>query len=297
MGNRNHGSLLKKATAAGLACMLLVSGMPLLAAAQESCKAWNTAKFFKSATVDEVRACLSAGRDPNEVDRKGLTALHRAARDTSDPAVIEVLLEAGASPRASSRAGRTPRYYARKNKKIKGSDAHQRLMIVLAQNPKKADWSRVQAVPHHRKTFVRLYEDASLRANRRIKGRFESATIDSITLVFEDGQTRTFPKTAVRKVLVTRPFSKRKPGWITAGVASLMWGVLFALDTSGGAEPGEVPQMLSLGIGVPTLIAFLVGKRGPIYNVPPKNLPLSQGDKQLGDQDNTSGKPEDRRRD
>ena len=211
MGNRNHGRLLKKATAAGLACLLLLAGLPSPAAAQ-SCQGWNTAKFFKSATVDEVRACLSAGRDPNEVDRKGLTALHRAARDTSDPAVIEVLLEAGASPRASSRAGRTPRYYARKNKKIKGSDAHQQLMIVLAQNPKKADWSRMQAVPSHRKTSVRLYQDAAPPASRRIKGRFVSATADSITLVFEDGQTRTFPKTAVHKVLVTPSVLETKAG-------------------------------------------------------------------------------------
>ena len=153
MGNRNHGSLLKKATAAGLACLLLVAGLPLpAAAAEKSCKDWNTAKFFETATVDEVRACLNAGRDTSEVDRKGLTALHRAARDTSDPAVIEALLDAGANARASSRAGRLPRYYARKNKKIQGSDAWQRLMVVSAKEPKKADWSQVQAVPHHRKT-------------------------------------------------------------------------------------------------------------------------------------------------
>ena len=76
MGNRNHGSLLKKATAAGLA-LLLVAGLPLpAAAAEESCKDWHTAKFFESATVDEVRACLSAGEDPNEA---GQTRTHRPA--------------------------------------------------------------------------------------------------------------------------------------------------------------------------------------------------------------------------
>ena len=107
MGNRNHGSLLKKATAAGLACLLFVAGLPLPAAAEESCKDWRTAKFFESATVGQVRACLSAGRDPNERDRQRLTALHRAARDTSDPAVIEALLDAGANQRASSIAGRS----------------------------------------------------------------------------------------------------------------------------------------------------------------------------------------------
>ena len=134
-------SLLKKLAATGLAPPLLVACLPAAAIAQ-SCQDWNTAKFFKSATVDEVRACLSTGRGPNEPDRKGLTALHRAARDTSDAAVIEALLDAGTNPRASSRAGRLPRHYARKNKKIQGSDAHQRLMIVSAKKPKKADWSR-----------------------------------------------------------------------------------------------------------------------------------------------------------
>ena len=146
-----------------------------------------------------MRACLSAGEDPNEPDRQGLTTLHRAASETADPAVIEALLDAGANPRASSRAGRLPRYFARKNKKIKDSDADQRLRIVSA---KKADWSRVQAVSHHRKTKVRLYEDAAPRENRRIKGRFGSATADSITLVLKDGQTRTVQKQAVRKVLI-----------------------------------------------------------------------------------------------
>ena len=172
MRNRYHGSLLKKATAAALACLLLVAGSPLPVAAAESCKDWNTAKFFETATVDEVRACLNAGENPNEKDTQGLTALHRAARDTTDPAVIDALLEAGANPRASSRAGRLPRYYARKNKKIQGSDAWQRLMIVSVKEPKKADWSQVQAVPHHRKTKIRLYEDVTLQGNRKIKGRF-----------------------------------------------------------------------------------------------------------------------------
>ena len=136
MGNRNHGSILKKIAAAGLACLLFVAGLPLSVAAAESCKGWKTAKFFETSTVEQVRACLSAGRDPNEQDPKGLTALHRAARDTTDPAVIDALLEAGANPRVSSRAGRLPRYYARKNKKIQGSDAYQRLMVVSAKEPK-----------------------------------------------------------------------------------------------------------------------------------------------------------------
>ena len=78
--------------------LLLLAGLPPTAVAAESCKGWKTQKFFETATVEEERACLSAGEDPNEPDTKGLTALHRAARETGDPAVIEALLDAGANP-------------------------------------------------------------------------------------------------------------------------------------------------------------------------------------------------------
>ena len=75
-------------------------------------------------------------------------------------------------------------------------------------------WSRVQAVPPKTKTDVHLYKDEAHQGSRKIKGRFESAAADSITLKLKDGQTRTLEKQAVRKVLTRRPFSKRKPGWI-----------------------------------------------------------------------------------
>ena len=218
----NHGRLLKKITAAVLAALLFLPCLTPPAAAQ-NCQGWNTAKFFETATADEVRVCLSAGRGPNERDRQRLTALHRAARDTSDPAVIEALLDAGANPKVSSRAGRTPWYYARTNGKIKGSAAYERLRMAIASEEKKvakkADWSRVQAVPSHRKTVVRLYEDAAPPVRRRIKGRFVSATADSITLVLKSGQTRTVHKQDVHKVRTWRPLKKRKPGWIALGVA------------------------------------------------------------------------------
>ena len=281
-GNRNNRSLPKKITAVGLVPLLLLAGLP---AAAGSCQGWKTQKFFESATVEQVTACLSAGRDPNEVDRQGLTALHRAARETSDPAVIEALLDAGANPRASSIAGRLPRYFARKNDKIQGSDAFQRLMIVTAKKPKKADWSRVQAVPHNRKTEVRLYQDAAPQGNRKIKGRFDSATADSITLVLEDGQTRTVDKQAVRKVLTRRPFLKRKPGWIALGTTSL-----FCLATVAGGDFAKTMYLLIPAVSAPVFFGSWLGR---IYDVPHKHRPLSQGDQQSGGQDNASGKQED----
>ena len=282
-------SLLKKITASGLASLLLVAGLPPTVVAAESCRGWNTAKFFKSATVDEVRACLSAGRGPDELDRQGLTVLHRAARDTSDPAVIEALLDAGANPRTSSRAGRLPRYYARKNDKIKGSDAYQRLRVVTAQakKRKKADWSRVQAVPHHRKSVVQLYKDAAPPESRRIKGRFDSATADSITLMLKDGQTRTVQKQAVRKVLIFRPFGKRWQGWVALAV-------LVAFFESHEAVTGELDRRGHAIVNLPiaTGVFFASWKKG-VYNVPPKHRMLSQADRPPVAQGDASGKQED----
>ena len=296
MGNRIHGSLLKKITAAGLVCLLLVAGLPLPATAAESCKGWRTAKFFESATVEQVRACLSAGEDPNEPDTQGLTALHRAARETSDPAVIEALLEAGANPRTSSIAGRTPWDYARTNGKIKDSAAYQRLWIASAKRAKKADWARVQAVPHNRKTQVRLYQDAAPRRGRRIKGRFDSATADSITLVLEDGQTRTFPKTAVRKVLIPRPFSKRTPGWITLGVVFGIMQTLLSMSASVDNVSGSTMAGVHATTTVPAaVLAVFISGMGPIYSVPPRYRMLPQGDKQPDAESNAFGKQLDLR--
>ena len=288
----NHGRLLRKITVSGLVPLLFVAGLPPTAAAAESCKDWKTQKFFETATVDEVSACLSAGEDPNKQNTKGLTALHRAARDTGNPAVIEALLDAGANPRTYNIAGRLPWHFARRNKKIKGSDSYQRLRVESA---KKSDWSRVQAVPHDTKTVVRLYQDAASPESRRIKGRFHLATADSITLVIEDGQTRTFPKHAVRKVRTWRPVKKRKPAWVALVIVAVIVEYALHIDLS--------PTILErLGghavITLPIAGGFFYGSRmGSIYDVPPKHRILPQRDQQLGAAYKAPGKPEDPRRD
>ena len=121
-------------------------------------------------------------------------------------------------------------------------------------------------------TEVQLYEE-----KRKIKGRFLSATDDSITLqltdrTYKDGLTRTFQKSAVRKVLAQRELGKRWPGWLALGVAVGMGTVLTGTFPRGG-DLTDATKILFVGI-VPVAIssAFFYGSRmGGIYEVPPEH--------------------------
>jgi len=93
------------------------------AAAQVTCKNWNTSEFFRVANADHVRRCLAAGADIRDrafpgwltwTDIKGgLTPLHMATALTKDPLVIDVLIEAGSSNiSARTMNGATPLHIA-----------------------------------------------------------------------------------------------------------------------------------------------------------------------------------------
>ena len=85
------------------------------AAAQSSpsCEHWNTAEFFKTATVEDVTACLAAGADPEAgSDTLDYRPLHLAARHNVNPAVLEALLAAGADVLATDNPGRAPLHSA-----------------------------------------------------------------------------------------------------------------------------------------------------------------------------------------
>ena len=77
-----------------------------------NCKKWNTEKFFRKATVEDVTACLAAGADLEARDKDKATPLHYAAYQNENPAVIETLLKAGADLEARTKWEATPLHFA-----------------------------------------------------------------------------------------------------------------------------------------------------------------------------------------
>ena len=133
----------------------------------------------------------------------------------------------------------------------------------------RSDWSKVQAVEAGRPTVVLLYAEEAPAGARKIKGRFESATDESITLVLPDGQTHTFEKRVVRKILVRRPFAQRWPGWAALGITATILEMLSAMDDPFSASlRAQAHAVYTIPIG----LAFFYGSRlKGIYNVPPKH--------------------------
>ena len=75
------------------------------------------------------------------------------------------------------------------------------------------DWSKVQAIKPGAPIKVVLHKDQGPRGDRKLRGRFQSATDDSLTLKMEYGPTRTLPRSAVRKVAVHYRPPKSKRDW------------------------------------------------------------------------------------
>ena len=150
------------------------------------------------------------------------------------------------------------------------------------------DWSKVQAVPPKTKTDVHLYKDEAHQGSRKIKGRFDSAAADSITLKLKDGQTRTLEKSAVRKVLTRRPFAKRWPGWVALGGPFAIVGIV---SNARGIAPDHTAT-LYLALTLPAVPFFLLAGIGGIYEVPPEHRTRPAGAKQSGAQGKAPEKPE-----
>jgi len=86
---------------------------PALTSAQTACDGWTTFEFWRTVDPATVRACVSRGYGVNDRSLfRNATPLHWAAAESDDPEVVSVLVEAGASLEAVSRAGRTPLHFA-----------------------------------------------------------------------------------------------------------------------------------------------------------------------------------------
>ncbi len=74
-----------------------------------------------------IDVLVKAGADLNARDEDGSTPLHEAAFLTKNPAVMDRQLDLGANPKARDKDGKTPWDYAQKNDAIKGTKAYWRL--------------------------------------------------------------------------------------------------------------------------------------------------------------------------
>ena len=77
----------------------------------KSCAKWNTEAFFEHASVADVSRCLKT-KNPNARNRQRETPLHKAVVYNKIPAVVALLLKAGAGVNTQDTYGNTPLYDA-----------------------------------------------------------------------------------------------------------------------------------------------------------------------------------------
>ena len=70
---------------------------------------------------------LEAGAKVEARDKTGWAPLHGAARFNDNPAVVVILLDAGADPKAKTGSGRTAFDLIQENEGLKDTDAYWRL--------------------------------------------------------------------------------------------------------------------------------------------------------------------------
>ena len=138
-----------------------------------------------------------------------------------------------------------------------------------------SDWATVQALTAKNITEVQLHKDAAPQGNRKIKGRLDSVTDDSITLRLKDGQRRTLEKQDIHRVLTREPFSKRIMLLHTLSSAA---GFLLGSYIWGNDNFGPLVYILPVNFGMSTLVQLEMLK---IYQAAPP--PTSAvGNKQAG---------------
>ena len=92
---------------------------------------WNTEEYFKTVTVEGVKACLVAGVDLNARDERKRTPLHWAASHNKNPEVLKVLLAAGAGVNAQDEWKSTPLHWAA----LRGNSAVVETLLAAGADP------------------------------------------------------------------------------------------------------------------------------------------------------------------
>ncbi len=69
-------------------------------------------QWWEQLTAERLQAFIDAKADIGVTDRRGWTALHSAARYSSDPVVVSLLIAANADVDAKDRSGDTPLHWA-----------------------------------------------------------------------------------------------------------------------------------------------------------------------------------------
>ena len=78
---------------------------------------WDTGLFFRTATVEVVKACVAAGANPKAHGVSNRTPLHWAAWYNKNPAVVQALVAGGADPNARDNFKSTPLHRAAEHNK------------------------------------------------------------------------------------------------------------------------------------------------------------------------------------
>ena len=94
-------------------CILsALCGVPIPIDAADECAQWESNSFFRTASVEDVAACMQSEIDLTARDEFDRTPLHIAAMYNDRPLVITALVAAGADPRMRDRRDHTPLHSA-----------------------------------------------------------------------------------------------------------------------------------------------------------------------------------------
>ncbi len=137
-----------------------------------SCRGWDTEEYFKTATLEEVTACLDTGIDLNERNDAGATPLHRAAQNTENPDIIKALVDAGAGLDARDKYKNAPLHYAVLNKNIDAIETLLNAGAKIEVQDKYKNTPLSDAVFFERPAAIKVLIEAG--ANTRIKDKWTS---------------------------------------------------------------------------------------------------------------------------